>query len=224
MPKPIIPSITSMKTFLIFTTLAFILFTSQTLQGQTSREMLRQHIDQIIRPFKGTVGLAAMGLEDSDTLLFNGRAQLPMQSVFKFPLALNILSQVDKGILSLDQKINLTPRNLSSKTWSPLRDKYPTANVSVTLREILTFTVSQSDNNGCDILFRLSGGPAKTNEYIHSLGILQIAIANTEEEMHKIGRCNMPTGASLMPWFNFWMDCINIESSPIPVPPFWKKL
>lgn len=55
----------------------------------------------------------------------------------------------------------------------------------VTLSELLQYTVAQSDNNGCDILFRLSGGPEKVNEYIHKLGIKNIAIVATEHEMHQ---------------------------------------
>jgi beta-lactamase class A len=69
--------------------------------------------------------------------------------------------------------------------WSPLQKKYPEGNVDVTLREILSYTVSQSDNNGCDILFRLLGGPKQVEKYIHGLGVKEIAIVATEEEMHK---------------------------------------
>jgi beta-lactamase class A len=64
-----------------------------------------------------------------------------------------------------------------------LRDKYPDGNVDVSLREILGFTVSESDNNGCDLLFRMMGGPKKVNEYIHSIGIKEVSIVATEEEM-----------------------------------------
>ena len=50
-------------------------------------------------------------------------------------------------------------------TWSPLREKYGQGNVSVSLAEILSYTVSLSDNNCCDILFRLVGGPSKGPVY-----------------------------------------------------------
>ena len=108
-----------------------------------------------------------------------------MQSVFKFHLALMVLHEVDSGKLSLDQKIHLTKNDLNQKTWSPLAKKYPGGEVNLSLKDILTYTVSESDNNGCDILFRLVGGPQKVNEYIHSLGIKGVSIKATEEEMHK---------------------------------------
>jgi beta-lactamase class A len=108
-----------------------------------------------------------------------------MQSVYKLHLAMAVLTQVDKGKLSLSQKIHVTKKDLLPDTWSPLRDEYPEGDAHIALYDILRYTVSQSDNNGCDILFRLLGGPEKVNAYIHNLGITQTAIVATEEDMHK---------------------------------------
>jgi beta-lactamase class A len=108
-----------------------------------------------------------------------------MQSVYKFPLAVAMLHQIDKGKFTLDQKIHIAKTDLLPHMWSPLQKKYPNGNVDVTLREILSYTVSQSDNNGCDILFRLLGGPKEVEKYIHGIGVKDIAIVATEEEMHR---------------------------------------
>ncbi len=149
------------------------------------REVLYTKISQIVQPFQGKVGVAVMGLHSKDTLTFNGNRHFPMQSVYKFPLAMAVLNQVDKGKLSLDQKIRVTKKDLLPDTWSPLREKHPNGNIDVPLRELLSYTVSQSDNNGCDILFRLLGGTKKVDTYVHSLGVKPIAIVATEEEMHR---------------------------------------
>ena len=146
---------------------------------------LRQQIERVIRPFPGDVGVAVRHLEKGDTLSVNGNKRYPMQSVYKFPVALAVLHQVDKGKLSLQQKIHLTRRDLLPNTWSPLREKYPDADVDLTLDEILRYTVAQSDNNGCDVLFRLLGGTRPVDQYVHGLGVRGIAIAATEEEMHR---------------------------------------
>ncbi|HYF68201.1 MAG TPA: serine hydrolase [Ohtaekwangia sp.] len=42
-----------------------------------------------------------------------------------------------------------------------------------------------SDNNGCDILFSLLGEPIAVEQYVHSIGIKDMAIRNTEAEMHQ---------------------------------------
>jgi beta-lactamase class A len=148
-------------------------------------DSIRIKIGQIIEQAKGRVGIAAINLKTNDTLTVRGNEYFPMQSVYKFPLALAVLNKVDKGELSLDKKIFVSKSDLLPDTWSPLRDKYPDGNVFLSLDEILSNTVSLSDNNGCDILFRLMGGTAAVEKYIHSLGIQDIDIAFTEEEMHK---------------------------------------
>lgn len=148
------------------------------------KDGLQTKIKQITDAVDGHVGVAVMDMSSMDTLLYNPDGIFPMQSVYKFPLALAVLKQVDDGKLSLTQKIKLTKKNLHEDTWSPLRDKYPNGGVEVTLQEILEYTVTQSDNNGCDILFNLVNGPKAVNAFIHSLGISEISIKNTEEEMH----------------------------------------
>jgi beta-lactamase class A len=148
-------------------------------------DSLRLNIAAIAKSINGHVGVAMIHLEYRDTLTFNGKDHFPMQSVYKFPLALAVLHQVDIGKLKLQQKIHITKEELLPNTWSPLRDKYQGGNVDLPLSEIIATTVSQSDNNGCDILFRLVGGPKEVEKYIHDLGVRGIAIAATEEEMHK---------------------------------------
>jgi beta-lactamase class A len=159
--------------------------TGRSVFAQKPADDFRRKIEKIIPEAKGTVGVAIMGLEDRETFLFNEGLRYPMQSVYKFPLAMAVLDQVDKGKLSLNQKIRVTPKDLLPDTWSPIREKYPKGNIDLKLSEVLSYTVSQSDNNGCDILFRLLGGPQKVDAYVQSLGVKSIVIAATEEEMHK---------------------------------------
>lgn len=153
--------------------------------GFAQKNELRKKLQAIVSSHAATIGFSLTDLQNGDTLTLNGTKHLPMQSVYKFHLALAILNQVDKGKLKLDQKVLVKKSDLLPDTWSPLRNKYPNGEVEIPLSEILSYTVSQSDNNGCDILFRLMGGPAKVNQYIHSMGIKQVAIVATEEQMHK---------------------------------------
>ena len=146
---------------------------------------LQAELARTVAGFAGTVGVAVCGVEAGDSAQVNGGAHLPMQSVYKFPLALAVLHQVELGRLQLDQELLLRPADLLPNTWSPLRERYPGGNVRVPLREVLRYTVAESDNNGCDILFRLLGGPAAVQTYIRSLGVADIAIAATEAEMHR---------------------------------------
>lgn len=165
------------------TLIIFLVFISTAAFSQV--EKLQLKIEQIAKSKKANVGCALLGIEDGDSIAFNGQGHYPMQSVFKFHLALAVLNQVDKGNLKLDQELFVKKNDLLPDTWSPLRDKYPNGNVNLKLSEILSFTVSQSDNNGCDILFRLIGGTDSVNNFIHRSGINDASIVATEEQMHK---------------------------------------
>ncbi|WP_214226725.1 class A beta-lactamase, subclass A2 [Pedobacter sp. B4-66] len=149
------------------------------------KKHLRTQIKQVIAHRKADVGVSVYGIESKDTITVNGNKHYPMQSVFKFHIAMAVLNQVDKGKLSLSQKIHIKKSELLPNTWSPIRDAHPNGNVDLPLSEIIKYTVAQSDNNGCDILMRLIGGPKPINDYIHSLGVKDVAIQANEEEMHK---------------------------------------
>jgi beta-lactamase class A len=148
-------------------------------------DSLRLKIEQVARSIDGKVGVAMLHLNTKDTLTLHGTGHFPMQSVYKFPLAITVLNLVDQGKLSLEQKIHISKEDVHSYMWSPMGKKYPEGGVDLTLREVLQYTVSHSDNNACDILFRLLGGAGVVERYVHALGIKDIAIANTEEELHQ---------------------------------------
>lgn len=152
--------------------------------GQQNSIELKKQLLLLIKPYKATVGIALKLLKTSDTLTINNAHHYPMQSVYKFPLALSILSLADNDKLSLNQKVHINKTDLH-KTWSPLKDKFPDGNIDLSVGELLQYSVSQSDNNACDILFKLAGNPVAVNKYIHGLGIRNMEIVATENEMHQ---------------------------------------
>ncbi|MEO9473876.1 MAG: class A beta-lactamase, partial [Cyclobacteriaceae bacterium] len=117
----------------------------------------------------------------------NGDTRLPMQSIFKYHLALAVLHQIDQGEFSLEQVISLDKELMDSykHLWSLLRKRYPEGG-DVSLREILTLTVANSDNVGCDVLYKLIGGPAVVENYMHQMGIADIAIKYNELTMQTV--------------------------------------
>ncbi len=81
-----------------------------------STDSLRQQISAIAAEAGGTVGVAIRNLNTGDTLTLNDTARLPMQSAFKFPIAMAVLKQVDEGKLSLEQTIPVTLTIFSKPT------------------------------------------------------------------------------------------------------------
>lgn len=147
-------------------------------------EDLVSQIKKIEHSAKGIVGVSIIGIESRDTMSYNGDSRLVMHSVMKFPIAMAVLHLVDEGKFKLNQKLKVSKRDLPPNTYSPLRDKYP-AGTEISLAELLSYMVSQSDNNACDFLLKKIGGTKVVEDYIQSLGIKGIAINASEAEMAK---------------------------------------
>jgi beta-lactamase class A len=67
-------------------------------------------------------------------------------------------------------------------THSPLRDQYPNG-TRKTVRELIHYALVDSDGTASDVLLHLDGGPQMVTQYISSLGINGIVVANSEKAM-----------------------------------------
>lgn len=164
--------------FFIFISLSLIILQAT---AQTNIP-LRQEIQDIIQDKKATVGVAII-FDGTDTLTVNNQYRYPTMSVYKFHQALAVLDYLNKHNLPLEQQVYISKSALLPETHSPLRDKKPEGNFYMPIKELMQYSVSQSDNNACDILFNFLGGTAPVEQYIKNLGIQQIAITKTEQEM-----------------------------------------
>ncbi|MBD8347379.1 class A beta-lactamase, subclass A2 [Dysgonomonas sp. HGC4] len=154
-----------------------------TILGFAQNNELRKNIQSIIENKNATVGVAII-FNGKDTLTVNNQYRYPTMSVYKFHQALAVLDNLNRRNLPLDQQIYVSKAALQPDTHSPLREARPEGNFYMPIKELLQYSVSQSDNNACDILFDFLGGPNYVEKYIKSLGIMQIAITATEQEMH----------------------------------------
>jgi beta-lactamase class A len=154
-----------------------------------STNTLRKEIQQIISSKKATVGVSIIGNNGKDTISFSGDRQCPLQSVFKFHIALAVLSEIDKGNFTLDHKVDVKKEELLPNLYSPLREEYPDGG-SLTIAKLIQYAVSQSDNVACDVLIRLIGTAKTVEEYIKKQNIQDIAI-NVNEEVMQVKWENM---------------------------------
>lgn len=161
--------------------LCYLLFATAQTFAQNNAS-LRKEFHRILATKKATVGVAVQNLTTGDTLSLNGHKAFPLLSVFKFPVALAVLNKVDKGELSLSQKLFISQKELLPDTYSPFREQYPNGNLSISLKEALEWMVTLSDNNLCDILIKLVGGETVIEKYLNNPDII---IRNNEEAMHQ---------------------------------------
>ena len=145
-------------------------------------EELRKQIEQIASAAKGRVGVAAEVLETGESISLNPHEHYPMQSVYKLPIGMAVLAQVDAGKLTLDQPVRVEKTDfVRIGQRSPIRDKNPKG-VELSLRELLRYAVSESDGTASDVLLKLVGVDG-VSKYLNELGINEILVANSEKEI-----------------------------------------
>jgi beta-lactamase class A len=165
----------------VLTLLAFCCVTTPA-QSPAGAE-LRGRIEQIALDAKGRVGAAATVLETGASVAVQGGGRFPMQSVYKLPIGMAVLDQVDRGRLNLGQKILARKSDfVSAGQHSPIRDHHPDG-VELSLDELLRLNVSESDGTACDVLLRVVGGAQVVNRYLRSLGVQGVRVVTTEKAM-----------------------------------------
>ena len=144
------------------------------------RAELSGQIEQISQAAQGRVGMTATVLETGESVSLNGNQRFPMQSVYKLPIAMAVLAQVDQGQLKLDQKIRIETSDVVQ--GSRILDER-SQGMELRLEELLKYMVSESDNTASDVLLRLVGEPKTVTNYVRRLGVNDLVVANTEKEL-----------------------------------------
>src|SRR3546814_2169292 len=96
----------------------------------------------------------------------NAEKPMPMQSVFKLPLAIAVMDAADKGKLSLDDTVSLAREQLSV-AHSPIAEAFP-ERTDYTIEALIRAAVAQSDNTAADLLLKRIGGPDRKSQRLNS--------------------------------------------------------
>lgn len=140
-------------------------------------------ISEIVASYPGEIGVAAI-IDDSDTVAVNNRNIYPMMSVFKVHQALALCDDFDRRGISLDTLIAIRRDELDPHTWSPMMKDYPDSEFSLTVKDLLRYTLRQSDNNASNLIFGRLLGVEETDSFISTvIPRRDFRIAYTEAEM-----------------------------------------
>ncbi|HSK70178.1 MAG TPA: class A beta-lactamase, subclass A2 [Pyrinomonadaceae bacterium] len=154
----------------------------ETKKDKKQDDDLQKQIEQIASAAKGRVGVTAAVLETGEAVSLNPKEQFPMQSVYKLPIGMAVLHQVDEGKIKLDQSVKVEKSNFVRQgQYSPIRDKNPNG-VELSVKELLRFAVSESDGTASDVLLDLVGAEA-VKQYLDEIGVKNIIVANSEKEI-----------------------------------------
>jgi beta-lactamase class A len=144
---------------------------------------LHERIADIAKEAKGKVYVSCSLPGTKLDCDLNPHGHSPMQSTFKFPLALAVLHQVELGKLQFDQPVRFLKSD-RYPTFSPLQDEFPDADVDLPLRKLLKLTAEESDNIAANLLLRVIGGPDVLQQYLDSLGLRAIHQQDSEQTLH----------------------------------------
>jgi beta-lactamase class A len=129
----------------------------------------------------GSVGVAAMHFERGEGVSLRGRERFPMASVYKIPIALQLLDRVGCGALSLDDPVHLTPADYRTGSgWITARHRRLN---HLTVEDLLVAMLVDSDNTASDYLMRLAGGPAAVSAHLRTLGVPEVRVDRYEAAM-----------------------------------------
>ena len=146
---------------------------------------LERQFAEIAKEAKGKVGVAAVVLETGENASLNGGEKFAMQSVYKVPISMAVMQQVDSGKFKPDQEIEITPADfVAAGQRSLLRDNFP-GGTKIALWHVIEYAIAESDGTASDVLLRLLGGPAEAQKYLDGIGIKDMSIKNTEKEFGK---------------------------------------
>ncbi len=156
---------------------------AQSVPNAGARAKLRTEMGEIAQATHGPVGAAACVVEGGPVVSLHGEQQFPMQSVYKLPIGMAVLHQVDLGKLKLNQPVRIRQSDLMPPSrGSPIRDKYPHG-TTMTVSELLQAMMTVSDGTASDILLKLAGGPEQVTAYVRGLGVRGIVVATSERAM-----------------------------------------
>lgn len=146
---------------------------------------LEKQFAEIAKEARGKVGVAAVVLESGENAALNGAEKFAMQSVYKLPISMAVMKQVDDGKFTPDQQIAITKADFVSPAQrSPIRDQFGDG-TSLPLWHVIEYAIGESDGTASDVLLRLIGGPAEVQKYVDEIGVKGMTIKNTEKEFAK---------------------------------------
>ena len=147
------------------------------------KEALTGVISGIVSGCPGETGVALI-IGSTDTVTVNNENIYPMMSVFKVHQALAVCNAFDRSGQSLDTMMTIRRDALDPETWSPMMKDHTEPVISLTVRDLLRYSLIQSDNNASNFMFRNMVGTAQTDSFIATIiPRSSFRIAYTEEEM-----------------------------------------
>ncbi|HXI90537.1 MAG TPA: serine hydrolase, partial [Blastocatellia bacterium] len=155
--------------------------TSQT-GSDPALQRLEREIARLSTVSGGVVGVTAIHLETGRRVSMNGTQRFPMASTFKVPIAVQLLTRIDKGEVKLDQMIDIKQSDLHPGSGT-LADLFNKGGLALSVRNLMELMLLISDNSATDVMLRTAGGAEAVTARMRSLGIEGINVNRSTAQL-----------------------------------------
>jgi beta-lactamase class A len=146
-------------------------------------DYISDRIDALGRAFDGRVGIAVKSVDEGWETGWKDDELYPQQSVSKLWVSITALDAVDRGKISLDDKVTLTRDDLTLFHEPIIQDILADGSYTTTLGDLMLRAITTSDNTANDKLMRSVGGPDAVRAMIARKHLGSIRFANGERAM-----------------------------------------
>jgi beta-lactamase class A len=130
---------------------------------------LMDRLRQIEQRFDGVMGIAIIDLAAGKTMSVNGDLLTAQASLIKVPVLAAAWQKIESGALALDQKVELTGKDKAGGSGT-LDARLGPQPVTVTVEELLTLMIRDSDNTATNKIIALVGMDS-VNQLMSQLGL-----------------------------------------------------
>lgn len=147
-----------------------------------STEALSREIERHVCLAGDSAGVFVIHLESGREAGYKADLRFPMASVFKIPLAVEVLSRVDSGSLNLDTMLEVAAKDLAPGSGL-LQMIFKQPRVTLSVLSLMELMLVGSDNSAADILLKLVGGTEAVNERMRLLGFSAILLDRSSAQL-----------------------------------------
>ena len=156
-------------------------------------------LERIAGSVGGSVGIGIRHLESGREFYVNRGVRFPMASVFKIPVAIQLLAMVEEGRADLDKTVELRANDLRPGSGRLVKGFVEPRRI--TIRELLERMLIDSDNTATDFLWGEVGGAPAVMARLKKIGIEGISVdrATGHLQAAAFGYGDLPANADLTP-------------------------
>ncbi len=145
-------------------------------------QYIRDRVNELGRSFDGRVGIAVHSIDEGWSTGWKADELYPQQSVSKLWVSITALDAVDRGKVSLDDKVTLGRADLTL-FHQPIAAQILGGGYTTTLDDLMFKAITTSDNTANDKLMRSVGGPEAVRSMIAAKHLGAIRFYNGERAL-----------------------------------------